>query len=163
VPGAAAPTSLPTTGADLYSACTTPDAAGGNTELTSVELVTQDGQLVLAFTMAKPVAGDLRLEVAFGAGHDPAATPAARKFTVQVALQDGLPSEAVVQTPSGASAPPQPGDVVHVVDNMVHVGLPGGILKPLGSSWHWKAEASGGAGTVACPSAADGSGVVTVG
>jgi hypothetical protein len=26
---------------------------------------------------------------------------------------------------------------------MVHVGLPGGILKPLGSSWHWKAEASG--------------------
>jgi hypothetical protein len=104
VPGAAAPTSLPTTGADLYSACTTPDAAGGNTELTSVELVTRDGQLVRAFTMAKPVAGDLRLEVAFGAGHDPAATPAAGKFTVQVSLQDGLPSEAVVQTPSGASA-----------------------------------------------------------
>jgi hypothetical protein len=163
VPSAGAPTTLPTTGADLYSSCTTPDADGGNAELTSVELVAQDGQLVLAFNLAKPVTGELRLEADFGAGHDPAATPAAKKFTVEIGLQDGRPSEAVVRTPSGATSPSQPGDVVHVMENIVHVGLPAGILQPLGSQWHWKTAASTGSSTVACPAAAVGAGVVAVG
>ncbi|MCG2623614.1 hypothetical protein LVY72_17085 [Arthrobacter sp. I2-34] len=162
-PGTGTPASRLTAGAGLYSACTTPEAAKDGTGLTSVALVTQDGQLVLAFTFVKPVAGNLRLESAFGAGHDPADTPAAGKFTVQVSLADGLPSEAVVRTPSGASVAARTADVVHVAGNLVHVDLPGGILTPLGGEWHWRAAVSSATGAVACPGAGDGSGVVTVG
>lgn len=150
-----APTSIPS-GVDFSSTCSGPETATENGWLKSVEVVTQADQLVIAYTLATPVAGDMELTFSAASGADVADDDTDRGFTVTVGVEDGFPVRAAVQTPSGTTEAENAADVVHVVANTAHIGMPAGILDPLGASWHWSASAVSGNAHAACPVAPEG-------
>jgi hypothetical protein len=134
--------------------------------LQSVEVVTQANQLVIAYTLATPVAGRMELAFSAASGAEVTDDDADRGFTVTVAVENGFPVRAAVRTPSGTTEAENPADVIHVEANTAHVGMPAGILDPLGPSWHWSASAASGDAHAVCPETPNGAArpeVITIG
>lgn len=146
--GPAAPTAVPTT-AELSSTCEVPAPTSGDAQLESVELVVAGDQLVLAFTLAAPVTGDLTVKVV--AAPDAGSGAQDGGFGITAALRDAEPVAVALQTPTSTTAAPRPGDLVHVVDNQVHIGVPRTLVDQLGPRWHWSASTASGARHATCP------------
>jgi hypothetical protein len=160
VSGAAAPTAVPAT-SDLRSTCTVPHPKTDHDQLTSVDLVADREQLVLAFTLARPVGpGNLTLKVV--AASDSGAGNPAQGFSITTALSNGVPVAVALQTPTGSRSAGQPQDLVHVIDNQVHIGLPSSLLDQLGPRWRWSASTADATSHASCPVARPSGGLATI-
>lgn len=138
-------------GATLLSTCSGSADASGDAAIRSVDLVTQDRELVVAFNLAQPISGDLTVSVAAAPGRNSSTSNADEGVSITATMRRGAPVSVTVAAPGGSASPSQVQDVVHVVDSQVHIGLPGAILEPLGSDWHWWATARSGADSGRCP------------
>jgi hypothetical protein len=147
---AAAPTALPAT-SDLYSACHMPSSRSSESQLKTVEVVAEGDQLVLAFTLTQPVTGNLTVKVVASAETTNGSTNPPQGFSVTAALRNRVPVAVALQTPAGSSSAGQPQDLVHVIDNQVHIGVPSSLLNQLGPRWHWSASTASATSHAQCP------------
>ena len=144
-----APTALPVTG-DLDTRCADSTGDTPGVDVTDVALVSQDDQLIVAYTFNAPVStlGTLILTVE---AHSQDGT-GQRQLGVQVV--NGRPVASFVAT-SPTSEPTRQFDNVHVIDHDIHAAFPADSITALGPRWIWFAMV-GGADSIDdyCPGAA---------
>ena len=113
---------------------------------------------MLAFTLAQPVAGNLTVKVV--AATDAKAT--SQGFSVTAALHDTTPTAVALQTPTSTTSAERPEDLVHVMGNQVHIGVPSSLLDQLGPRWHWSASTATATGHASCPATNDSDNPATI-
>jgi hypothetical protein len=149
----AAPTALPTSG-DLTSSCTQPSRGGGAAALTSVDLMAQGDQLVIAFTLAQRIPDDLTVHLTASPGMA-IARQEQPAVTVTATVRGSVPVSLQITTPTGAGSARAPEDHLHVMGHQLHIGIPSSLLTTVGAQWHWRATAASGTGSARCPANAD--------
>jgi hypothetical protein len=133
--GAAAPIALPVTG-ELDTRCADPTSDTAGVNVTDVALVSQDDQLIVAFTFNVPVSTLSELILTIEAHSEDGTV--ARQLGIQVF--NGRPVASFIAT-SPDSEPTRLYDTVHVINNEVHAAFPLDTLTTLGPRWNWFAMA----------------------
>ena len=136
-PKGSAPTALPATG-DLDTRCSDPIGDTSGIDVADVALVSQDDQVIVAYTFSAPVStlGTLILTIE---AHSQDGR-AQRQLGVQV--RSGRPVASFVAT-SPTVEPTRQYDNVHVDDREVHAAFPVATIEALGPKWIWFAMVGG--------------------
>jgi hypothetical protein len=132
-----APTALPANG-DLDTRCTDGNGDTAGIDLSSVALVSQDDQLVVAFAFSSGVPNHGAAILTIQAGSQDGS--ASHQLGIQ--LLEGKPAASFVAT-SPTSSPTRLYDAVHVADGQVHAAFPAAAVTDLGPKWNWFAMAGG--------------------
>ena len=128
-------TAVPVTG-ELDTRCTDPTGDTDLVNIADVALVSQDDQLIVAFTFTRPVAALNEVILTIEAHSKNGLVE--RQLGIQ--LFNGRPVAAFIAT-SPDGEPTRLYDTVHVVNNEVHATFPLHTIKELGHRWSWFAMA----------------------